>query len=99
MMKNNIYKQIEKRFQTSMIGSIARIEDYLGFMWGHNKNNLSLTEKNNHELWQDLRTEILNHCNYQMREALDDIKEYLDYLDRKDRMYEYNFIINKKKEQ
>lgn len=97
--KNNIYKQIEKRFQTTMIGSIARIEDYFGFIWGHNKKTISAKEQQNEELWQELRTEILNHCNYQMREALEDIREYLDFLDRQEKLYEYNFIINKNKEQ
>lgn len=98
-MKINLYKQIQKRFQTSMIGSIARIEEFLGFLWGHGKNRLTDKEYANRELWEDLRTEILNHCNYQMREALEDVKEYLDYLDKQDKHYEYNFIINKNKEQ
>lgn len=97
-MKINLYKQIQKRFQTSMIGSLARVEEYFGFLWGHNKNHLSNKEHANRELWEELRTEILNHCNYQMREALEDIKEYLDYLDKQDKQYEYNFIINKNKE-
>ena len=97
-MKINIYKQIQKRFQTSMIGSLARVEEYFGFLWGHDKNHLSNKEYANKELWEELRTEILNHCNYQMREALEDIKEYLDYLDKQDQHYEYNFIINKNKE-
>lgn len=98
-MKINLYKQIQKRFQTSMIGSIARIEEIFGFLWGYGKNNLSNREYENRELWEELRTEILNHCNYQMREALEDVKEYLDYLDKQDKQYEYNFIINKHKEE
>jgi hypothetical protein len=81
-----------------MIGSLARIEEYFGFLWGHDKKHLSNTEYANRELWEELRTEILNHCNYQMREALEDIKEYLDYLDKQDQQYEYNFIIKKNKE-
>lgn len=97
-MKINLYKQIQKRFQTSMIGSLARIEDFLGFVWGHGKTKLTDREYENRELWEELRTEILNHCNYQMREALEDIKEYLEYLDKKDNQYEYNFIIKPRKE-
>ena len=97
-MKNNIYNQIEKRFKTTMIGSIVRIEDYFGFLWGHNKKVTSPAEDKNYELWQELRTEILNHCNYQMREALEDLREYKQYLDKQDNLYEYNFIINKNKE-
>ena len=33
---------IEKRFQTTTIGSLARIENYLGFTWGHNKDMISI---------------------------------------------------------
>jgi hypothetical protein len=97
-MKMNLYKQIQKRFQTSMIGSIARIEEIFGFLWGYGKKHLSNKEYENKELWEELRTEILNHCNYQMREALEDIKEYLDYLDKQDQYYEYNFIIKPKED-
>ena len=97
--KTNIFKQIEKRFQTSMIGCLARVEDYLGFVWGHNKYNPTPQENKNIELWEELRTEILNHCNYQMREALEDLQEHLEYLDRQKDLYEYNFIIKNKKEQ
>lgn len=91
MRKNNIYNQIQKRFQTSMIGSLARIEDKFGFLWGHPKEELNDREFENREIWEDLRTEILNHCNYQMREALEDLRDYME----NDSNYQYNFLIKK----
>lgn len=68
---------IEKRFQTTMIGSLARIEDYLGFVWGHNQDMISIEQSDNRQLWQDLREDILDHCNYQMRAALTDLRKFI----------------------
>lgn len=79
--KNNvdIVSNIQKRFQTAMIGSLARMEDYFGFLWGHDEDEDNLTNKQleNSELWEELREEILDHSNYQMRCALNDLKNYL----------------------
>ena len=68
---------IEKKFKTSMIGSLSRIEDYLGFVWGHEKDMLSVQQADNRQIWQDLRDDILDHCNYQMRAALNDIRKFV----------------------
>lgn len=95
-MSNLIIKNIKKRFQTSMIGSIARIEDYFGFLWGFNKNNLNRNEQENLDLWEELRTEILNHCNNQMRLAMDELE---DFLEKQHNYYEYKFIINQNKKE
>ena len=94
-MNNAIIKNIKKRFQTSMIGSLARIEDYFGFLWGFNKHNPNLNEQKNLDLWEELRTEILNHCNHQMRLATEELE---DFLEKQQDYYEYKFIINQTKE-
>ena len=72
-----------------MIGSLARIEDYFGYLWGHGKDELTDRQKNL-KLWDELRNEILNHGNFHIRKGLDDIHEIVDMQDRK---YEYNFIM------
>ena len=68
---------IEKRFQTTTIGSLARIENYLGFTWGHNKDMISIEQSDNRQVWQDLREDILDHGNYQMRAALTDLRKFI----------------------
>jgi len=75
----DIVNNIQKRFQTAMIGSLARMEDYFGFLWGHDQDEDNLTNKQleNSELWEELREEILDHSNYQMRCALNDLKIFL----------------------
>jgi hypothetical protein len=96
-MKNNrkgIINQISKRFQTTIIGSLARMEDNFGYLWGHNSNG-ELTEKQQEfaDLWEYTRTSILNHGNNQMREAIDEV---IDYVEQENQLYKYHFIINKK---
>jgi len=73
----NLFFMIEKRFQTTMIGSLARVENYFGFLWGHNKDMISIEQSDNRQIWQDLREDILDHCNHQLRGALVDIKKIL----------------------
>ena len=72
-----LIKAIEKRFQTTMIGSLARIEDHFGFIWGHDKEMISIEQSDNRNVWQDLREDILDHCNYQMRSTLTDLRKFL----------------------
>lgn len=74
----DIVQNIQKRFQTAMIGSLARMEDYFGFTWGHNEENITNKQLENLDLWEELREDILDHCNYQMRCALNDLKNFLD---------------------
>lgn len=74
----DIVQNIQKRFQTAMIGSLARVEDYFGFIWGHDDDNVTNEQLENLDLWEELREEILDHCNYQMRCALNDLKNFID---------------------
>ena len=73
-----------------MIGSIARVEEYFGYLWAHGKDNPTEREEEFRVLWDELRNEILNHGNFHIRKGLDDIHEIVDMQDRK---YEYNFIM------
>lgn len=82
-MKNNsrksIVHQISKRFQTTIIGSLARFEDEFGHLWGHDsEKELTQRQKEFLDLWEYTRTSILNHGNNQMREAIDEIIQYLE---------------------
>jgi hypothetical protein len=92
--KKNFIKQINKRFQTTIIGAIARMEDSFGYLWGHNSDK-ELTDKQEEflNLWEATRTSILNHGNHQMRNTVDDV---IDFLDAEQEYYRYNFIIKNK---
>lgn len=93
-MKNNkkgIINQINKRFQTTIIGSLARFEENFGYLWGQNSDK-ELTDKQKEflDLWEFTRTAILNHGNHQMRNAVDDV---IEYIEEENRYYHYNFVI------
>ena len=95
---SNITEAIEKRFQTAMIGSLARVEDYLGFVWGHNKETISVQQAENRQLWEELREEILDHSNYQMRCALNDLRKTLQTMMSED-SYKETIVIKQPNEE
>lgn len=97
--KKGLINQITKRFQTTIIGSLARFEDTFGYLWGFNSDK-ELTDKQIEfaEMWEYVRTSVLNHGNNQMRSAIDEI---IDHIEKENEIYRYHFVINKdnKKEQ
>lgn len=88
--KRQLLNIAETRFKTIMIGSIARVEEYLGYLWAHGKDNPTERQEEFRVLWDELRNEILNHGNFNIRKGLDEIDELLDVSDSQ---YEYNFIM------
>lgn len=92
--KKGIINQITKRFQTTIIGSLARFEDAFGYLWGHDSNQ-ELTDKQQEflDMWDHARTSILNHGNNQMREAIDEI---IQHIEEENNLFRYHFIIKNK---
>lgn len=69
-----------KRVETTMIGALARFENVFGYLWGHHKNlDDPLTDAEIHfdNMWQDVRNNILNHGNQQIRGLTNDISKQL----------------------
>lgn len=92
--KKGIINQVTKRFQTSIIGSLARFEDTFGYLWGHNSDsNLTAEQQEFADMWEFVRTSILNHGNNQMRQAIDEI---IDHIEQENNLYKYHFIIKDK---
>ena len=76
--RRSIIQQLSKRFETTIIGCLARVEDNFGHLWGYDSDKeLTLKQKQFEDLWEFTRTAILNHGNKQMREAIDEIIEYV----------------------
>jgi hypothetical protein len=65
---DNLYK----RFQTTMIGALARFEDHFGHLWDKEPDDSPIWDT-----WEYTRNSILNNGNKQARAAIDDIKKYL----------------------
>jgi hypothetical protein len=88
--KKFLLHTVETRFKTIMIGSLARIEDYFGYLWGHGKDELTDRQKEFKNLWDELRNEILNHGNFHIRKGLDEVE---DVLEANNNRYEYKFYV------
>jgi len=57
-----------KRIQTTMIGSLSKMENSFGHLWGHFKEGpLTEQEENFADLWDETRNSILNQGNAQIR--------------------------------
>jgi len=77
--KKQLENAITKKIKTTMIGSLASIEEAFGFLWGAHKPESERNEddvKFELEVWQPLRTEILNKGNTQIRGAVEEISNY-----------------------
>jgi len=75
---NNEYKElVSKRFQTTMIGALYEFEKAFGYLWGQEKNPDFLTEneENFRFKWENVRNQILNNGNSQMRKCLSDLEK------------------------
>jgi len=82
---NNVYK----KFQTTMIGALARFEENFGHLWDDDSKQAERFAI----LWEDTRNAILNNGNKQARAALNDISDHLNQNVVKQR-YHYKFNFN-----
>lgn len=81
VLKNDGQKSLSdtivKKLKTTMIGSISSIENHLGFLWGHDSDQ-ELTEDQLilRDLFQQVRTEILDKGNAQSRNIDSELAQY-----------------------
>jgi|TARA_Y100000361_G_C10873108_1_gene195228 hypothetical protein len=66
--KDRLLKISKKKVQTTMIGALSTIERVFGFLWGHGSQE-ELTPEQEHmkELFDEVRSEILDRGNNQSR--------------------------------
>ena len=89
--KRRLTKNLERKFKTTMIGSLAVFEEYFGDLWGHNSNSGDLTPEQEEfkHLWEAARTEVLNNGNTQIRVAQEELSQYTITWDR----YHIDFVL------
>jgi hypothetical protein len=85
---NNLYK----KFQTTMIGALARFEDSFGHIWENEPEDSPVWDT-----WEYTRNSILNNGNKQARSAIDEVKKYL-HQNKVSSKYNYKFNFNKEKD-
>lgn len=91
--QRQILQDTRKRFETSLIGSLARFEKYFSYLWEED----SARGEEFYELWQKTRNEILNHGNNQARSAMEDLENFIKSGGSSKYKYEYKFY-NKNQE-
>jgi hypothetical protein len=75
--KTRLKKEVKKRIQTAFIGSLSSIEKYFGFLWGEDSDQeLTKEQMKMRDIFEDLRTEVLDKGNAQIRNADLEIDNY-----------------------
>lgn len=72
---------LTKRFQTTMIGALFEFEKAFGYLWGQDKEESDLTDRelDFSDRWDAVRNQILNNGNNQLRKAIADLGHSVKY--------------------
>lgn len=85
--KQQLIYNIDKRFKTTMIGSLAQFEEKFSHLW----NDMDEDRKKYYaDLWEETRDEILNNGNHQSRCAIKELKTFL-FPNRVSQKYNFKF--------
>jgi hypothetical protein len=76
--KRRLLNNLKKKFDTTIIGSLAAFEDRFGELWGHGLPIGELDEDQLYwrEVWADTRSKILDNGNANLRAAQNEIAQY-----------------------
>ena len=76
--RKRLDKIISTKLNTTFIGALSSFEKNFGFLWGHDKKESERTveEKQLFEIWQNVRTEVLNNGNNQLRSLRNELQNH-----------------------
>ncbi len=91
--KKRLLNNLQKKFNTTIIGSLAVFEEEFGELWGHGLPYDELDEEQIEfrRIWKDARTRILDMGNSNLRASQSEIAQYTLHWNR----YVTHFDINK----
>jgi len=89
--KTRLTHSIETKIKTTMIGALDKFEKRFGFLWDVENNDDIPPADEIAKLWQEVRTEVLDNGNNQIRA----IKEEVSLYDVKFNKYVTEFLITK----
>lgn len=90
--RKRLDKIISTKIRTAFVGALASFEEEFGVLWGSEKEDdgeLTDNERAWKDIWESVRTEILNNGNTQLRAARNEIANHVVQWNR----YHTNFII------
>lgn len=74
MSREKLLNISKKKIQTTMIGAISSIESHLGFLW--DVDNPTAEQKSLRNIFEEMRSEILDRGNTQMRNLENEFNSY-----------------------
>lgn len=74
--KDRLAKILKKKIQTTMIGALSTIEENFGFLWNTNSGELTKEQEHMKELYNKVRSEILDKGNNQARNIDAELSQY-----------------------
>lgn len=76
--KDRLYQISKKKVQTTMIGALSSVENHFGFLWGIGQENVELTPEQEElkGIFEEVRSEILDRGNTQIRNLEAEISNY-----------------------
>jgi hypothetical protein len=75
--KERLSKIIKKKIETTMIGALSSVEAHFGFLWGQEHSEpLSEQEEMMKEIFQKIRSEVLDKGNNQIRNMDAEFSQY-----------------------
>jgi len=76
--KKRLSSIVGTKIKTSFIGAISACENHFGVLWGHGKNDEELDDNEiaMKEIWEDVRAQILDNGNTQLRATMNEIEDY-----------------------
>ena len=76
--KRRLCNILKKKFDTTIIGSLAAFEERFGDLWGHGLPIADLDDDQAYwrELWKESRSKVLDNGNANLRAAQNEISQY-----------------------
>lgn len=76
--KRRLSNILKKKFDTTIIGSLAAFEERFGDLWGHGLPIADLDDDQAYwrELWMETRSKVLDNGNANLRAAQNEISQY-----------------------
>jgi hypothetical protein len=74
--KDRLSKTLKKKIQTTMIGALSSIEENFGFLWESENDSVSVNKQDMKNLYNKLRSEILDKGNNQARNIDAELSQY-----------------------